>query len=115
MTIFIIPINLVLVSVLSTLVSINITLASYTFKNRAKNINNNNSCFSSGIGGAASGLFTAYPTCAGTFFSTIVGITTGTSTTTIMSSAAFVTIPIMLQVLFILISIAILIISSSYN
>ena len=61
--IFIIPINLVLVLVLSTLVSINITLASYTFKNRAKNINNNNSCFSGGIGGAASGLFTAYSTC----------------------------------------------------
>jgi hypothetical protein len=82
--VYIIPINLVLTVVLSTLVSVNITLALYVFQkknsngnNRIRNEEKGKSCFS-GIG-AAAGLFTACPTCAGTFFSTIVGVIAGTS------------------------------------
>lgn len=102
--------------VLSTLVSVNIALALYSFENRVKNNNKNNkhSVFSGGMGGATTGLFTACPTCAGTFFSIVVGIITGTSTTPLIYSGASATTPVMLQLLFISISIGILIISPCF-
>lgn len=80
--IFIIPINLILAVVLSTLVGINITLALYLFQKKretisstsnTKNKKNLSSCFS-GIGGTTTALFTACPICAGTIFSTILGM-----------------------------------------
>ena len=86
--VFIIPTNLVLTLVLPTLVSVNITLALYVFQNNNNRIRNEKSktCFS-GIG-AVAGLFTACPTCAGTFFSTIVGIAAaGTSSVLATASA----------------------------
>jgi hypothetical protein len=106
--IFITPINLILTVVLSTLVSVNITLALYMFQNnRSKNIANN-SCFS-GIG-VAMGLFTACPTCAGTFFSTITGIiTSGTSSALATAGATSAIAPF--QVLFIMISVSLLLVS----
>src|SRR5205823_89248 len=71
-------IMMILPVILSTLVSVNITLALYMFQNSRSKSTANNSCFSSI--GVAMGLFTACPTCAGTFFSTITGIiTAGTS------------------------------------
>jgi hypothetical protein len=106
--IFIIPINLILTVILSTLVSVNITLALYMFQNSRSKNTANNSCFS-GIG-VAMGLFTACPTCAGTFFSTITGvITAGTSSALATAGATSAIAPF--QVLFIMISISVLLVS----
>jgi hypothetical protein len=106
--IFIIPINLVLAVVVSTLVSVNMTVALYAFqKGRSKKGIKNGTCFS-GIGGAMTGFFTACPLCAGSFFSTTVGIVTGLS-----GSSTLVTSVLLspLQPLFIAISITLLLIS----
>jgi hypothetical protein len=113
MILLIIPINIILAIVLSALVSTNVTLTFYLFKNKLKKNtnttnNDNKSPYFSGISATATSLFTACPTCAGTFFSTILGITTGTSA---ISTAAFVITPGVLQVSFILLSIPILIVT----
>ena len=115
--IFIIPINLVLVVVLSTLVGVNISLAAYSFQNKNKKITNNNSNirFSGGIGGAATGFFTACPTCAGTFFSTIVAMITGASSASAAAAAVTATTLGPFQTLFIAISICILLISPYFT
>jgi hypothetical protein len=106
--IFITPINLILTIILSTLVSMNITLALYMFQNSRSKNTANNSCFS-GIG-VAMGLFTACPTCAGTFFSTITGvISAGTSSALATASATSALAPF--QALFIIISISVLLVS----
>lgn len=106
--IFIIPINLVLAVVVSTLVSVNMTVALYAFqKGRSKKTVKNGTCFS-GIGGAMTGFFTACPLCAGSFFSTMVGIVTGLSSS---STLATVVLLSPLQPLFITLSIGILLIS----
>jgi hypothetical protein len=106
--IFITPLNLILTVILSTLVSVNITLALYMFKTSRSKNTANNSCFSSV--GIAMGLFTACPTCAGTFFSTITGlITAGTSGALATASATLFIAPF--QVLFIVISISVLLVS----
>lgn len=125
--IFIIPINLILTVVISTLVSVNVTLALYIFQNKNNNSNNSNSkstknnnfsCFS-GIG-ATTGLFTACPTCAGTFFSGVLGtiITaagiSGPLSSTAIGITTFTTATAILapfQLLFIIISIVILLLS----
>lgn len=106
--IFITPLNLILTVILSTLVSVNITLALYMFQTSRSKNTANNSCFS-GVG-IAMGLFTACPTCAGTFFSTITGlITAGTSSALATASATSFIVPF--QVLFIVISISVLLAS----
>jgi hypothetical protein len=111
--VYIIPIDLLLDLILSTLVSINMTLAVFIFKNnKPKNSNNNNPYFS-GIA-AGTGLFTACPTCAGTFFSTLAGLVIGTSSSTFSSAAVRITTTAALtpfQILFIIISISILLVS----
>jgi hypothetical protein len=112
--VFIIPINLVLTVVLSTLVSANTTLALYVFQNSRSKSTKNNSCCFSGIG-AATGLFTACPTCAGTFFFTIVGtiISAAGASSTIAAAAAPAAAALApFQILFIVISIAVLLVSS---
>lgn len=112
--IFIIPINLVLVVVLSTLVGVNISLAAYSLQNKNKKITSNknsNIPYSGGIGGAATGFFTACPTCAGTFFSTIVAMITGASSASAAAAAITATTLGPFQTLFITISICILLIS----
>src|SRR6187200_2719031 len=111
--VFIIPINLILTVVLSTLVSVNMTLALYVFQNnRSKNTKNNSCCFS-GIG-AATGLFTACPTCAGTFFFTLVGtiISAAGAPTTLAAAPAAAAALAPFQILFIIISIAVLLVSA---
>jgi hypothetical protein len=106
--IFITPINLILIVILSTLVSVNITLALYLLQTSRSKNTANNSCFS-GVG-IAMGLFTACPTCAGTFFSTITGlITAGTSSALATVSTTSSIMPF--QVLFIVISTSILLVS----
>jgi hypothetical protein len=115
--VFIIPINLILTVVLSTLVSVNTTLALYVFQNSRSKSTKNNSCCFSGIG-AATGLFTACPTCAGTFFFTIVGTiisAAGASSTLSAAAAPAAAAAAALapfQILFIMISIAVLLVSS---
>lgn len=114
--VFIIPINLILTVVLSTLVSVNTTLALYVFQNSRSKSTKNNSCCFSGIG-AATGLFTACPTCAGTFFFTIVGtiISAAGASSTLVAAAAPAAAAAALapfQILFIIISIAVLLVSS---
>jgi hypothetical protein len=106
--IFIIPINLALAVVLSTLVSLNITFALYGFKKGHKR--RTRSYFGGAGGGAITGLFTACPICAGTFFSTLVGITLGISGTSAISASMELLSPF--QPLFIIISISSLAISS---
>jgi hypothetical protein len=112
--VFIIPINLILTVVLSTLVSVNTTLALYVFQNSRSKSTKNNSCCFSGIG-AATGLFTACPTCAGTFFFTIVGTiisAAGASSTLVAAAAPAAAALAPFQILFIIISIAVLLVSS---
>jgi hypothetical protein len=113
--VFIIPINLILTVVLSTLVSVNTTLALYVFQNSRSKSTKNNSCCFSGIG-AATGLFTACPTCAGTFFFTIVGtiISAAGASSTLSAAAAPAAAAALapFQILFIIISIAVLLVSS---
>jgi hypothetical protein len=90
------------------------TLALYVFQNsRSKNTKNNSCCFS-GIG-AATGLFTACPTCAGTFFLTLVGTiisAAGAPTTLAAAPAAAAAALAPFQILFIIISIAVLLVSA---
>ncbi len=106
--IVIIPINLLVVVLLSVLVGINITLTVCMFQERRRTPKGNRlSCFT-GIGGATTGLFTACPICAGTLFSTLLGLVTG------MSSASAVTLSVLtpFQALFIIVSIPTLLYSS---
>ena len=111
--IFIIPVNLVLAVVLSTLVGVNIALAAYMFQNRAKKMNNkSNILYSGGIGGATTGLLTACPICAGTFFSMIVGLVIGASSASAVAGVVTATTTLApFQILFIIISIPTLLIS----
>ena len=111
--IFIIPVNLVLAVILSTLVGLNIALAVYMFQNRAKKMDNKSDIlYSGGIGGATTGLLTACPTCAGTFFSMIVGLVVGASSASAVAGVVTATTTLApFQMLFILISIPTLLIS----
>lgn len=113
--IFIIPVNLVLAVVLSTLVGVNIALAAYMFQNRAKKMkmnNKSNILYSGGIGGATTGLLTACPICAGTFFSMIVGLVIGASSASAVAGVVTATTTLApFQMLFIIISIPTLLIS----
>jgi len=111
--IFIIPVNLVLAVVLSTLVGVNIALAAYMFQNRTKKMNNkSNILYSGGLGGATTGLLTACPICAGTFFSMIVGLVIGASSASAVAGVVTATTTLApFQMLFIIISIPTLLIS----
>lgn len=111
--IFIIPVNLVLAVILSTLVGLNTALAVYMFQNRAKKMDNKSDIlYSGGIGGATTGLLTACPICAGTFFSMIVGLVVGASSASAVAGVVTATTTLApFQMLFILISIPTLLIS----
>lgn len=98
--ILIIPINLILLLVISTLVGINITVSIFIFKNKPKNANAN---WLSGLG-ATIGLFTGCPTCAGTFFILLFGL----------SSSVSMAILAPLQSLFIAVSIPVLLLTPAF-
>ncbi|RMF28695.1 MAG: hypothetical protein D6752_07190, partial [Candidatus Nitrosothermus koennekii] len=66
----VIPINLILMLIISTLVSVNITISVFIYRNKPKNVNAN---WLSSLG-ATIGLFTGCPTCAGTFFILLFGL-----------------------------------------
>ncbi len=89
--IFIIPINLLLLLIITTLVSTNLTISFFIYKN------NKRPNIISGLG-AVIGLFTACPTCAGILFQILLGLT----------STISIAILAPLQSLFIAISIPIL-------
>ena len=91
----IIPINLILQIIVSYLVAVNssIAISAYTMSKKGRGM--------SGVG-AATGLFIACPTCAGTFFSIFIGTASGIGLSILLTQ---------LQTLFIGLSIPILIIT----
>ncbi len=93
--VLLIPVNLILLLVVSTLFGLNSALAAYAFDNRPRNANV--SWF--GGFGAVTGLFTGCPTCAGTFFASIFGLVTTASALALAPLQAVfigVSIPLML-------------------
>ncbi len=73
--VMLVPLNLILLLVVSTLFGLNSALAVYAFDNRPKSAN---ASWFGGFG-AITGLFTGCPTCAGTFFASIFGLGATTS------------------------------------
>jgi hypothetical protein len=68
--ILIVPMNLILLFVVSWLVGLNAAIASYTYRNRPEAVG---ARWMMGLG-AVIGLFTVCPTCAGFFFLTVLGL-----------------------------------------
>jgi len=68
--VMLVPINLILLLIVSTLFGLNSALAVYAFDNRPRSAN---ASWFGGFG-AITGLFTGCPTCAGTFFASMVGL-----------------------------------------
>jgi hypothetical protein len=68
--IFIAPINLILLFVVSWLVGLNVAIAMYSYRNRS---NDERTKWLGGLG-AVVGIFTACPTCAGYFLLTLFGL-----------------------------------------
>jgi hypothetical protein len=98
--IFLIPINIVLVFIVSFLVGFNIAINIFLVK-RLKEKNNKQSKFLGSIG-ATCGLFIGCPTCAGSIIAAVFGFSAGTTTISLLAS---------FQTIFILISIPALIIA----
>jgi|SRR5215211_148640 hypothetical protein len=96
--IFLIPINIVLILIVSFLVGFNISLNTFMIKKLKVN---NQSRVIGGIG-ATCGLFIGCPTCAGSIIAAIFGLSAGTTTISLLAS---------LQTIFIVISIPALMIA----
>ncbi len=92
------PLNLILLFAISWLVGINTSLTVFTYRNRPKGNSGN---WFSGFG-AAIGLFTGCPSCAGLFFATMLGGVGAVSIATALAS---------FQTLFIAVSIPVLIVT----
>ena len=95
--IFLIPINIVLVLIVSFLVGFNISLNTFMIK-RLKD--NNQSRVIGGIG-ATCGLFIGCPTCAGSVIAAIFGLSAGTTTISLLASLQTIFIVISLPALMI--------------
>ncbi len=95
----VIPLNLVLLVVVSFLVSTNFVLFSKTFSLKRKK-------GGLGVVGAGTGLFVGCPTCAGTAFFLITGVWGGAAAT--VTTLFLTTYQVQLQTLFLIISIPIL-------
>lgn len=74
--ILVIPLNVILAAVVSTLVGFNVALSVFAY--RLKRSMQTKTSIAAGIG-ATSGLFVGCPTCAGSLFSALIGIGVGTS------------------------------------
>jgi hypothetical protein len=98
--ILLIPLNIILAVVVSGLVGFNTALGVYAFKTSAK-VRSKKISFIGGVG-AAGGLFVGCPTCAGSFFSALLGF--GVVGESISALASF-------QTLFIALSIPVLVIT----
>jgi hypothetical protein len=92
--IFLIPINIVLIFIVSLLVGFNISINIFIIK-KLKDNNNKQSKFLGSIG-ATCGLFIGCPTCAGSIIAAIFGFSAGTTTISLLAS---------FQTIFIIISI----------
>jgi hypothetical protein len=97
--IFLIPINIALVFIVSFLVGFNISINTFMIK-RLKDNNNNKSRVIGGIG-ASCGLFIGCPTCAGSIIAAIFGFSAGTTTISILASFQTVFIVISIPALMI--------------
>lgn len=93
-----IPLNTLLVAIVSVLVGINISIGIYAIKTSLKYFKNN---YAIGAAGATFGLFMGCPTCAGSIFASLFGF--GAGTTFVVLSQ--------FQTIFILLSIPALIVS----
>jgi hypothetical protein len=82
--IFLIPINIVLIFIVSFLVGLNLTINIFMIK-KLKEGNNKQSKFLGSIG-ATCGLFIGCPTCAGSIIAAILGISAGTTTISLLAS-----------------------------
>ena len=82
--IFLIPINIVLIFIVSFLVGLNLTINIYMIK-KLKEGNNKQSKLLGSIG-ATCGLFIGCPTCAGSIIAAILGISAGTTTISLLAS-----------------------------
>ena len=101
--IFLIPINIPLVFILSFLVGFNISINIFMIKRLKENYNKKNNNKSKVIGGigATCGLFIGCPTCAGSIIATIFGFSAGTTTISILASFQTVFIVISIPALMI--------------
>lgn len=93
--VMLVPINLILLLIVSALFGLNSALAVYAFDNRPRSAN---ASWFGGFG-AITGLFTGCPTCAGTFFASIFGLGATTSALALVPLQAVfigVSIPLML-------------------
>ena len=94
--VLVIPINIILAITVSVLVGFNIALSFHTFKNARISKNKTPLIQSIGLTG---GLFVGCPTCAGSIFSALLGISAGTSIAVLALFQTFfigVTIPALL-------------------
>ena len=82
--IFLIPINIVLIFIVSFLVGLNLTINIFMIK-KLKEGNNKQSKLLGSIG-ATCGLFIGCPTCAGSIIAAILGISAGTTTISLLAS-----------------------------
>jgi hypothetical protein len=82
--IFLIPINIVLIFIVSFLVGLNLTINIFIIK-KLKEGNNKQSKLLGSIG-ATCGLFIGCPTCAGSIIAAILGIGAGTTTISLLAS-----------------------------
>jgi hypothetical protein len=83
--IFLIPINIVLVFVVSFLVGFNIAINIFIIKRLKEKNNNKQSKFLGSIG-VTCGLFIGCPTCAGSIIAAIFGFSAGTTTISLLAS-----------------------------
>lgn len=93
--ILIVPINLILLIIVSWLVGLNVAIAIYSYKNRSTK---RMSKWSGGVG-AIVGLFTACPTCAGFFLLTMFGLAGAIASTLTLSSVQVISIAVGLPML----------------
>lgn len=99
--IFLIPINIALVFIVSFLVGFNISINTFMIKRLKNNNNNNNKSRVIGGIGASCGLFIGCPTCAGSIIAAIFGFSAGTTTISILASFQTVFIVISIPALMI--------------
>lgn len=101
--IFLIPINIALVFIVSFFVGFNISINIFMIKRLKENYKNNKNNKSKVIGGigATCGLFIGCSTCAGSIIATILGYTAGTTTISILASFQTVFIVISIPALMI--------------
>jgi hypothetical protein len=98
--ILLIPLNLILTVIVSSLVGFNIALSLYAFTSSRKIQSTKKVSFIGSVG-AASGLFVGCPTCAGSFFSALIGFGAVGESISVLASFQTVFIALSIPVLII--------------